>query len=553
MSGRSKAVLAAVVIAAGVAYASTLRAGQDWGGDFAMYIMHARNIASGVPYGRTGYIVNPALASLGPETYPPVYPLLLAPIYRLFGLDFTAMKLEIVFLFVLFLVVLCAAFGRDRPTGITAGLVALVAANPIFWEFKDHVMSDIPFLLFAYAALATIDSKDGSETVARRGIPRGMAAGLLTYLAFGARQVGLIIVPCLFLLDLIRRRRVSPLTFGVMLVFVPLAAVQMSLMHTDAAYASQISFAPATVIENLVMHLRYLSLVFDNGYAQTPRLILFLIFTCLAAIGYATRLRERLSVWEIFAPMYLLALLVWTGRAQRYLLPLIPLLLLYALEGLRRLLAGRPPVLRRAVVALVATVFIGTYAARYSTMDLTEFSDGIASHETRELFDFISSSTDPDAVFVFRKPRVLTLFTDRSASVYHDAASDEAMWDYLDRIHAGYLIGTPDDTPWWSGFLERQGARLTRVFRNRNFVVYSTAGHRARSTASHVRVEARLDRLAQQMAHHDVDLLDARGIGRLNDERMIAQSPRAAAVPAQQPHGEKPACPGGGQRLDDAG
>jgi hypothetical protein len=59
---------------------ATIRSGQDWGDDFAMYILHARNIAQGRDYAATGYIYNPDYPSLGPVTYPPVFPLLLSPI-----------------------------------------------------------------------------------------------------------------------------------------------------------------------------------------------------------------------------------------------------------------------------------------------------------------------------------------------------------------------------------------------------------------------------------------------------------------------------------------
>ena len=41
-------------IAAAV-YAATLRPGQDWGGDFAQYVQHARNLATGRPYLETKF------------------------------------------------------------------------------------------------------------------------------------------------------------------------------------------------------------------------------------------------------------------------------------------------------------------------------------------------------------------------------------------------------------------------------------------------------------------------------------------------------------------
>ena len=61
-------------------YATTIRAGHVWDDDAAMNILHARNIAEGRPYADTGYIFNPEYARLGPSSYLPGFPLLIAPI-----------------------------------------------------------------------------------------------------------------------------------------------------------------------------------------------------------------------------------------------------------------------------------------------------------------------------------------------------------------------------------------------------------------------------------------------------------------------------------------
>jgi hypothetical protein len=47
-------------------YLLNLHNGHDWGGEFSMYIHHAQNLASGIPYSQTGYLYNPDTASYGP-------------------------------------------------------------------------------------------------------------------------------------------------------------------------------------------------------------------------------------------------------------------------------------------------------------------------------------------------------------------------------------------------------------------------------------------------------------------------------------------------------
>ncbi|HEV2672560.1 MAG TPA: hypothetical protein VGU74_15810, partial [Gemmatimonadales bacterium] len=71
-----------LALVVGVLYLATIRAGHGWGDDFAQYILHARNIAAGVPYTQTGYIYNPDNPEVGPRAYPPGFPVLLVPVVK---------------------------------------------------------------------------------------------------------------------------------------------------------------------------------------------------------------------------------------------------------------------------------------------------------------------------------------------------------------------------------------------------------------------------------------------------------------------------------------
>src|SRR5438876_9591837 len=80
----------------GLFYLATIRPGHAWGDDFAQYIHHARNLATGVPYAATGYIYNPYNPTTGPRTYPPGLPLLLAPVVKLTALELRPLTILIV-------------------------------------------------------------------------------------------------------------------------------------------------------------------------------------------------------------------------------------------------------------------------------------------------------------------------------------------------------------------------------------------------------------------------------------------------------------------------
>ena len=101
-----------LLITIAIFHAVTIRQGHIWADDFAMYIHHAQNIVEGRPYAQTRYLFTPT-ALVGPRMYPPVFPLLLAPVVRFFGLNLIPIKFEQVIFFVLALAVICLYWLRD--------------------------------------------------------------------------------------------------------------------------------------------------------------------------------------------------------------------------------------------------------------------------------------------------------------------------------------------------------------------------------------------------------------------------------------------------------
>ena len=62
-----------------------VKSSHDWGGDFAQYINQAKCIVEGKSQNETGYIFNEQNPFIGPPSYPVGFPMLLTPVYCLFG------------------------------------------------------------------------------------------------------------------------------------------------------------------------------------------------------------------------------------------------------------------------------------------------------------------------------------------------------------------------------------------------------------------------------------------------------------------------------------
>src|SRR6476620_4405258 len=91
-----------LLTAMGIFHFLTFREGHVWGDDFALYIQHAANIALGKPYLETGLVPHPHTPDYSPFAYPPVFPMMLAPIVATTGVeDLRPMKVQqVVFLLV---------------------------------------------------------------------------------------------------------------------------------------------------------------------------------------------------------------------------------------------------------------------------------------------------------------------------------------------------------------------------------------------------------------------------------------------------------------------
>jgi hypothetical protein len=485
---RPTLLILGLILLAGAWHIATLRPGHEWGDDFALYLGHARNLAEGIPYADTGYIYNPAYPSLSPRTYPPILPVLAAPVYRLFGLEMRPYKVLLAGLFMLFLLAVFLGTRRELPPAAVAGLIVLLGAHPFLWDIKDRIHSETPFLLFlmtAFALLARL--REGGLSVQWR-IGLSALAGGFVYLMVGTRTIGVVIVPCVVLQDCLREARgaevfswrawrwPSLVSAAALSVFAVGMAVQKTLLVVEGSYLDQLVLDPQLFLRTFVSVIKNLGMFLDNAHSDLARRVLYLLIAAPALVGYLRCIGRGPTAREIFVPVYVGVMTFWpyTEWNLRYLLPLLPLFLIYFWHGL--VVLGekvRVPVVAPVGAVLTLAVLV-SYIGKYTELSFGPLP-GIAREEAQQLFDYVRRETPRDAVFLFQRPRALALFTGRHASAHQTPVSDGELWQYLDHIRASYVVV---GTPWeesrivLDGFAARSPDRLREVFHNSQFTIY---------------------------------------------------------------------------------
>jgi 4-amino-4-deoxy-L-arabinose transferase-like glycosyltransferase len=476
--GKANFAILGTIVAIGGLHLATLRPGHEWGDDFSLYVAHARNLAEGRPYADTGYVYNPHFPSLSPRTYPPGFPLLLAPVYRICGMDLQAMKAFVVLLFAVFLWVLSILLRRRLPLPYVLACLLLVGLNPRVWQHKDRLLSEVPFMLFAYLALLLAERACAGEQPARRSLTWGILAGLTAYLAFATRTVGVVLVPAMLGCDFLRRRRLGLGSLGVAAAFAAGVLVQKTVLPLDGSYLDQLEFDPIRYILTSVSLVKGMGLYVENGYSAGGLAVLYACLLALAAPAFVLRLRERPTSCEWFAAGNLLLLAVWPYPEQRYLMPLLPLFFLHVCEGLHRLANTRWGRLELPAAAGLALAILVSYAGSYSRLEVGPPHQGVSTPEATALFEWVKTHTRPEDVLLFQKPRALALYTGRRASAHHVPASDADLWHYLRQIGSTHLIVCrqfENSRLVLEPFVARHAGSFRKVYGDDVFAVYRIA------------------------------------------------------------------------------
>jgi hypothetical protein len=409
-----------------------MRSDIDWGDDNAHYLLQAKYIAQGTPQSQTHYIFNADCPVLGPPAYPVGYPLALAGIYMLKGLNFHAFVVAMSLALIL-LCLIMVVYYKDKHSFLTSVfLILIIVYNPWTLGFKAEIMSDIPFAVILLLA-TLIYSRF-------KNIGAWIAVGMLGGYLISVRSIGFVF-PLAILAETIRNvavayfRKEKGLTKVVKMQSVKLLLIlflsfgfYFLLNHiifkipSDARGGYLSIFGLNDLDGILLRNLAYYTEIFYAFFAPVNSKWLFLplisksFVLVMVLLGFIKKAIRSFDFTDFLVVFYLLILFIYPYERAgiRFLFPLLPFFMSYAVWGLQSIHLGtgiKTPVKVSLIGLLILVQYI--YGIGELNRKQSVVQQGPCTDDAWAAFDVIKNQTPKDAVFAFIKPRALALFTDR--------------------------------------------------------------------------------------------------------------------------------------------
>jgi hypothetical protein len=395
------------------------------------------------------------------------------------GLNLLPFKVVILLTFLIFLWAMFEVSAGYLTWGWRVALLVLIGLQPFIWEGRDDILSDLPFLMFLYLALA-FNERFCERARQQPPLPLAFVLGVLLFLPYATRTAGLSIIPAFFLYDLWKRRRLTLFTCAAIATPLFLALAQSRILKTTSGYGGLFNLSPSWLVHNTINYIRSLRVFLVNGYSHPLSYGVFAIALVLAAWGGWRQLRRGLHFLDVFALVYLPLIIAYSVPGlHRYLLPFLPLFFIYVLTGFQALLEALPATLRTPALCAALLLISGTYAGVYAKSERGPIQDGVNDPEFLQTCKYLRDHAAPSDIVIFRKPRVLALLTGLQAAVYNTTGSPETIRAFVHQTHARYIVvaslSYEDFEPDAKNLLpaiERYREAVTEVYTNPHYRIF---------------------------------------------------------------------------------
>jgi len=460
MSRCSKVVLAAIIIISGIIGLLRLNSFQVGAfPDDAHYIVLAESISSGQGYRLINFPHAPV-----EWAFPPGWPLLLSPIVALFPGNYTALKLLSLAFWLASIFLTYRLFAKRIATPYLEILVGLVALNPIAIGFSGMVMSEAAYIFFSLLTLNLFEFWNNQHNSSKNWLLIAVV-GIALYTQL-IRTIGLsILLTIIGYLLFLRRFRQT----GIVVVIIILGLILQLWLNPQSdgsfvspGYQSQALGSPLTakisqMWANLQSYMKEiiagsLVLAFKPSFSSAldkPKIVPFIvnIFVLLLLILGIIRSFRRFQISDLYVGIYFAGVLAfWNpdvpSAQTRYLIPIIPFLYFYLLQGIiwfaRWIADKKDRWVTLIVIGLVSPIMLLSLGCNFQ-----DLRDPLRSRSIDLTVgaDWVYKKTPQKSVIMARNPITDYLYARRKTVEYPPDGKD--IEEYIKVNSVDYIIISP--------------------------------------------------------------------------------------------------------------
>lgn len=435
----------------------------NWGGDFALYVDQSIGFLQG---DLTGIYQKQLLLSsyqkLGPYLYPMGTSVIISPVLFFFGVNFYYLKLYglIYWIGSLFFLYKYLKFLFPENENVYKVVLFISLSYP-FVSILNTVLADIYFFFFfnlivySFLLLKT-----------RTSFIRGLLFGIMLFILYSIKTVGIIVVTLYALFSLSQTVKYRKFIYSLPLFVFGLFYFCYNTLFQFDFSSNQLDFVYNNLsIGSVLKNFYYYSYIFaeyvsgglfyvldDINILNVITYLIILVFCIILAINYKKTLltikRGRLIYFVLIVFLSFFIMLPMTN-GPRYLFPVFPILFFLIFNIIPRRSVN--------LLIFIQAVSLFSYAFIENNKRLDIINHNYSnSLEMKQVYEFINKTIPNDTV-IFKKPRVLNLFS----NVVSIPETKDAINDF-NYIIVNYSISSNDE-----GLLEN----WNEIYRSDNVVV----------------------------------------------------------------------------------
>tara|TARA_B100001175_G_C19490708_1_gene632446 strand:- start:729 stop:2156 length:1428 start_codon:yes stop_codon:yes gene_type:complete len=388
----------------------------NWGGDFALYINQSIAFLEG---DLDGLYQKQLLLShyqrLGPYLYPMGTSVLISPVLFFFGANIYYLKIYGIVYWVgsLFFLHKYLRFLFPDNENVHKVLIFIGLSEP-FFKILNTVLADIYFFFFFNLIVYSF-----LHIKKRASFLKGLFFGILLFILYSIKSVAIIIIALYCLYSLIQTVKHSKLIYNIPLIVFGLLYFFYSNVFPFDFSSNQIDFVYNHLsIPTIFKNIYYYSYTFahyvsgglfyflDDLLIKILTFLIVLFFSIYLAVNHKKvmlTIKKGGFIYILLISFIAFFIMLPMNNGPRYLFPVFPILFFFFFNVLPRKFVD--------FLIFIQAFTLFSYVLISETKIVDIIPDNYSnSHEMKQAYSFIDE-TIPNDTIVFKKPRVLNLFS----------------------------------------------------------------------------------------------------------------------------------------------